>query len=148
MSPSGQGMLGQKPPLVSRALEGAARLPRLELDPVAVSDLELLGVGGYSPLTGFVGSADYRSIVEDLRLADGSPWSLPITLAVSEEQAADLREGQEISLAEPGGRLLGILELAERFRYDKQREAESVYRTTDSAHPGVARLYAQGEVLL
>jgi sulfate adenylyltransferase len=130
------------------ALERAQRLPRLELDAVAVSDLELLGVGGYTPLTGFVGSADYQSIVRHMRLADGSPWSLPITLAVSDEQAAELREGQEIALAEPGGRLLGILELAERFRYDKQQEAESVYRTTDSAHPGVARLYAQGEVLL
>src|SRR5919198_4003515 len=139
MSPSGQVLLEQKPTLVSRALEGAAReaaleraagLPRLELDPVAVPDLELLGVGGYSPLTGFVGSADYRSIVEDMRLADGSPWSLPITLAVSEERAAELREGREIALAEPGGRLLGILELAERYRYDKASEAERVYRTT------------------
>jgi len=143
--------------LVNRAFEGSERaaaleraqsLARLELDAVAVSDLELLGVGGYTPLTGFVGSTDYQSIVRHMRLADGSPWSLPITLAVSDEQAAELREGQEIALAEPGGRLLGILELAERFRYDKQQEAESVYRTTDSAHPGVARLYAQGEVLL
>ena len=160
MSPGGQAALVEASTssgLVNRAFEGsergaalerAQRLPRLELDAVAVSDLELLGVGGYTPLTGFVGSADYQSIVRHMRLADGSPWSLPITLAVSDEQAAELREGQEIALAEPGGRLLGILELAERFRYDKQQEAESVYRTTDSAHPGVARLYAQGEVLL
>ena len=160
MSPGGQAALAAASTsggLVNRACEGseraaalerAQRLPRLELDAVAVSDLELLGVGGYTPLTGFVGSTDYRSIVRHMRLADGGPWSLPITLAVSDEQAAELREGQEIALAEPGGRLLGILELAERFRYDKQQEAESVYRTTDSAHPGVARLYAQGEVLL
>ena len=130
------------------ALEEAEQLPRLELDPVAVADLELLGVGGYSPLTGFVSSRDYRSIVEDMRLADGGPWSLPITLAVSEKQAAELKEGQRIALAEPGGRLLGTLDLAEKFRYDKQREAEKVYRTTEEAHPGVARLYAQGDVLL
>jgi sulfate adenylyltransferase len=160
MSPGGQAALEEQSVsggLVNRALEGsereaaldrARRLPRLDLDPVAASDLELLGVGGYTPLTGFVGSADYQSIVRNMRLADGRPWSLPITLAVSEEQAAELREGHEVALAEPGGRLLGILELAERFRYDKQREAELVYRTADPAHPGVARLLAQGDVLL
>jgi sulfate adenylyltransferase len=158
MSPSGRTTTQDRPSaLVNRALEGAEReraleraasLPRVQLDAVAVADLELLGVGGYTPLTGFVGPADYRSIVEHMRLADGSPWSLPITLAVSEAQAGDLREGQEVALVEPDGRLLGILELAERFRYDKQREAERVYRTTDAAHPGVARVYAQGEVLL
>src|SRR5712691_7703997 len=119
------------------ARERAARLPSIELDEVAVADLELLGVGGYTPLTGFVGQADYRSIVEDMHLSDGSPWSLPITLGVGEQQAASLSEGQEIALKEPGGRLLGILALAERYRYDKQREAERVYRTTDAAHPGV-----------
>src|SRR6478609_4275868 len=127
MSPSAPAVLEKKPALVNRALEGAEReaaleraasLPHLELDEVAISDLELLGVGGYSPLTGFVGAADYRSIVESMHLSDGSPWSLPITLAVSDERAAGLREGQEIALIEPGGRLLGLLELAERFRYD------------------------------
>jgi sulfate adenylyltransferase len=157
MSLTDQVVLEQQPLLVSQSLEGAEReaaleraasLLRLELDPVAASDLELIGVGGYSPLTGFVGSADYRSIVEDMRLADGSPWSIPITLAASDERARQLREGQEIALAEPGGRILGILELAERFRYDKQTEAEQVYRTTDGVHPGVARLYEQADVLL
>jgi sulfate adenylyltransferase len=110
--------------------------------------LELLGVGGYTPLTGFVGAADYHGIVEQMHLASGAPWSLPITLAVSEARAAEVRDGREVALVEPGGRLLGILELSERYRYDREREAAQVYRTTDQAHPGVARVFAQGDVLL
>jgi sulfate adenylyltransferase len=157
MSLVDQTILDEKPPLVNRRLEGAKRdaalekaasLVRLEVDSVAASDLELLGVGGYSPLTGFVGSADYHSIVEHMRLADGTPWSLPITLAVSDEQARGLHDGQEVALVEPGGQILGTLELAERYTYDKQKEARDVYRTTDEAHPGVARVYGQGDVLL
>jgi sulfate adenylyltransferase len=157
MSPTAQATVEDGPALVNRTLTGpereraierAARLPRIELDAVAVADLELLGVGGYTPLTGFVGAADYRGIVEEMHLASGAPWSLPITLAVDEARAAELPEGQEVALIEPGGRLLGILELAERYRYDKEREATQVYRTADQAHPGVARVLAQGEVLL
>jgi sulfate adenylyltransferase len=157
MSPNPSVVTDDRPSLINLALDGEARtaalekaatLPQLELDEVAVADLELLGVGGYTPLTGFMGAADYRSVVENMRLANGSPWSLPITLSVSAERAAELRDGKELALVEPGGRLLGILELAERYRYDKQHEAAQVYRTTDEAHPGVARVYAQGEVLL
>jgi sulfate adenylyltransferase len=157
MSPTSQATVEDRPALVNRALSGsereraierAERLPKIELDEVAVADLELLGVGGYSPLTGFVGAADYRGIVEEMHLTSGAPWSLPITLAVDEARAAELTEGSEVALIEPGGRLLGLLELAERFRYDKQLEAAQVYRTTEEAHPGVARVLAQGEVLL
>jgi sulfate adenylyltransferase len=157
VSLSGRVAVEDRPELVSRALQGvkrdsalerAAGLQPVQLDPVAVSDLELLGVGGYTPLMGFLGSANYRAVVEHMHLADGSPWTLPITLAVGHDQAAHLREGQEIALVEPGGRVLGLLELAELFHYDKQHEAQRVYGTTDPAHPGVERLYAQGEVLL
>src|SRR5688572_11231492 len=157
MSPTSQATVEDRPALVNRALSGsereraierAERLPTIELDEVAVADLELLGVGGYSPLTGFVSEADYRGIVEEMHLTSGAPWSLPITLAVDEARAAGLKEGSEVALIEPGGRLLGLLELAERFRYDKQREAAQVYRTTEEAHPGVAWVLAQGEVLL
>jgi ATP sulfurylase len=129
------------------ALERAARLKKVSLSPTAVSDLELIAVGGFSPLTGFMTRADYESVVQDMRLSSGLVWSIPITLPVSRELADELREGEEVALTE-GDRILGILELAERFEYDKEREAELVYRTTENAHPGVARLYAQGEVLL
>jgi len=132
-------------------LERAARMPRIILDPVNVSDLELIAVGAFSPLTGFLGSADYRSVVEDMRLTSDVVWSIPITLAVAEETARRLREGQEVALVDASretGQILGILELAERYTCDKEREAQQVYRTTETAHPGVARLYQQGDVLL
>jgi len=130
------------------ALERAASLKRITLNPVSISDLELIAVGAFSPLTGFLGKADYESVVEHMRLANGIVWTIPITLPVTEEEASRLREGEEVALVEPGGRILGILELAERYRYDKEREAQMVYRTTDLKHPGVARLFAQGDVLL
>jgi sulfate adenylyltransferase len=128
--------------------EGAASLPLIRLSERSLSDLELLGIGGYSPLEGFMTEADYSSVVNDMRLASGLPWPMPITLAVSGEEAATLREGQEVVLADGSGRLHAILDLAEKFGYDKRREARQVYRTEDEAHPGVAALYRQGEVLL
>jgi sulfate adenylyltransferase len=130
------------------ALERARSLPRIALSPTAVSDLEMIAVGAFSPLTGFLGQADYERVVAEMHLENGLPWSMPITLAVSEEGASTLREGQEVALVEPDGHLVGLLELAERYRYDKAREAQEVFRTTETAHPGVARLDAQGEVLL
>ena len=129
------------------ALERAESLRKVGLSPTSVSDLELIAVGGFSPLTGFMAKADYENVVQHMRLSSGVVWSIPITLPVSRELADELREGEEIALTE-GDRILGILELAERFEYDKEKEAELVYRTTEDAHPGVARLYAQGEVLL
>jgi ATP sulfurylase len=129
------------------ALERADTLRRVSLSPTSVSDLELIAVGGFSPLTGFLTKDDYDNVVQHMRLSNGVVWSIPITLPVSRELADELREGEEIALTE-GDRILGIMELAERFEYDKEKEAELVYRTTEDAHPGVARLYAQGEVLL
>ena len=144
-------------PLVDRLLSGAARqaaieraagLPRLDLDAVAASDLELLACGVYSPLTGFMTQETYDGVVRDMRLPDGGAWSMPITLRVSEEQASALKDGAEVALYLPDGSLGGILELSGRYRTDKQHEASEVFRTTDGAHPGVARLYGRGDVVL
>lgn len=130
------------------ALERAAALPHITLSPLAISDLELIAIGGFSPLAGFMGKRDYESVVESMHLDNGVVWSIPITLPVDRERADQLKEGQEIALEEPNGNLLGILQLEEKYTYDKEREALKVYRTADPAHPGVARLLAQGEVLL
>lgn len=126
----------------------AAGLPSLVLDPWAVSDLEMIGIGGFSPLAGFLGSADYRRVVREMRLDSGLVWPIPITLPVSREEAGRLAEGRTVALRASDGTLLGTLEVTERYTYDKETEARLVYRTTDAAHPGVARLYAQGEVLV
>ncbi len=130
------------------ALERAAAMKKIPLSPMAVSDLELIAIGAFSPLTGFMNRADYESVVDTLHLSNGLVWSIPVTLPVTRQLADTLAEGQEIALVEPGGQILGILELAEKYDYDKEREAREVYRTTEAAHPGVARLYQQGKVLL
>ena len=126
----------------------AATLPRVTLDARALADLELLAVGALSPLRGFLGQADYASVLERLRLADGTVWPLPITLAVDDETARALRPGAEAALHDEGGRLWAVLEVTERFTRDARHEAQAVYRTTDAAHPGVAALLAQPATLL
>ncbi len=129
-------------------LRRAEHLQSIPLSPISLSDVELLSVGAYAPLTGFLTRADYERVVDDMRLADGSVWSIPITLPVSRTQADAIREGEEIALVEPDGRVLATLLVQEKFAYDKQREARDVFRTQDEKHPGVARLYEQGEVYL
>ena len=120
----------------------AATLPVIRLDERQLCDLDMLASGALSPLTGFLGQADYERVVEEMRLASGLVWSIPITLA------ADEPLGDEVALADGEGRLLALLTVEEAYGYDKRREAELVYRTTDEAHPGVAALYAQGDTLL
>jgi sulfate adenylyltransferase len=134
------------------ALEKAPTLPRLYLSADSVSDVELIAIGVVSPLVGFMGQADYESVVGTMHLANGLVWAIPITLPVDSTFAASIGEGDEIALYERGPQgqehLLGTMEVQERYRYDKEREAQEVYRTTEQEHPGVARLYAQGDVLL
>ncbi|MGB2695364.1 MAG: sulfate adenylyltransferase [Dehalococcoidia bacterium] len=128
--------------------EHARTLPKMTLSERPLSDLELLAIGGFSPLEGFMTGKQYRSVVDSMHLPDGQPWSLPVTLSASRDEASALKEGQQVALADEAGELLAVLDLEERFDYDKQREAELVYKTTEDAHPGVAALYAQGDVLL
>ena len=128
--------------------EKATGLPAVALNARSLSDLELLAVGGYSPITGFMCRDDYLGVVNDMHLASGAPWSMPITLAVSEELARSIREGQEVALRDESGRLMAVLQVNEKFSYDRALEARQVYRTEEEAHPGVAAVYAQGEVLL
>ena len=130
------------------AIQRAQKAKHIALNAVNISDLELLATGVLSPLTGFMNKRDYDSVVESMRLANGLVWSIPITLPVAREIADTLRVGAEIALTEPDGHLLALMTLAEKFEYAKTREAQNVYRTTDEKHPGVARLYKQGEVYL
>ena len=142
--------------LVNRLLRGemrqavrerAEQLPKINLNNMNLSDLELIATGAMSPLTGFMGQSDYERVVGEMRLSNNLLWSIPVTLPVSDDVAATIEVGQEIALCE-NGRVLAIMEVAEKFAYDKEREAELVYGTTDDAHPGVARLYGLGDILL
>ena len=131
------------------ALEERARsLPQLRLSSRARSDLELIAIGGLSPLEGFMTRAQYRSVVDSMHLPDGLPWSLPVTLSASKEEASSFKDGGQVALADEAGSLLAVLDVEDTFEYDKEEEAQKAYRTTDAAHPGVAAVYAQGEVLV
>ncbi|MCC3438801.1 sulfate adenylyltransferase [Microcoleus sp. PH2017_05_CCC_O_A] len=115
----------------------AESLPRVQLSDRSISDLQMIAIGAFSPLKGFMVEADYRSVVKEMRLSNGLPWSIPITLSVSEAVADTLTEGALVRLDSPAGEFAGILELAEKYRYSKEEEALNVYRTDDLKHPGV-----------
>lgn len=125
----------------------------IELDSFALSDLELIGIGGFSPLTGFMGKADYESVVSDMRLADGTVWSIPITLPISETAANTLEIGTRAKLTF-NNEVYGVIDITEVYEPNKWKEAKQVYRTDDQAHPGVKKLferpdyYAAGPITL
>lgn len=143
--------------LVNRLLEGAERdkrmrqvpsLPRIALGPREKSDLDMIACGALSPLEGFMGEKDYLSVVDEMRLSGGLPWTIPITLAVSKDQAAKLSLEKPVALTDEGGTPLAILHLSEKYFPNKETEVQKVYKTTDEAHPGVAAIKRQGEVYL
>ncbi|MBG9447706.1 sulfate adenylyltransferase [Cytobacillus firmus] len=115
------------------------------IDAIALSDLELIGVGLFSPLTGFLGKADYESVVEKMRLADGTIWSIPVTLPVQAEKAKELAAGEKFKLVHEG-EVYGVITVSEWYEPDLSKEAREVYKTEELAHPGVKRLFERGPV--
>jgi sulfate adenylyltransferase len=128
--------------------ERARSMPQVEVGSRQLADLEMLAIGAYSPLGGFMNKADYLGSVNDMHLSNGLPWSVPITLSTTSEQAATLKEGSQIALVNAQCTLQAVMTIEEKFGYNKQLEASKVYRTTDEAHPGVKVVYEQGDVLL
>jgi sulfate adenylyltransferase len=112
---------------------------QLKLSARQTADFELLANGGFAPLEGFQGSEAWESVVERMRLPDGRPWSIPVTLASDSG-----REGERVELIGHEGTELGSIEVEEVYERDLRREAELVYRTADESHPGVAALYREG----
>jgi len=129
-------------------LEQAPYLPHIKLSERSQSDLELIAIGGFSPLQGFMEQQDYLAVVKDMHLHNGIAWTIPITLPVAQAVADELKVGSLIALDSANGQMIGVLELSEKFSYDKELEAQQVYRTTDEKHPGVKVLYEQGHVYL
>jgi sulfate adenylyltransferase len=123
--------------------DGVERLEQIELTPRELSDLDMLASGALSPLEGFMGRDDYERVVEEMRLERGLAWALPVCLAVDRPPRDD-----RVALTDGSGRPLAVLEVDETYEYDKEREAERCFRTTDEAHPGVARLYRQKPLYL
>jgi sulfate adenylyltransferase len=127
----------------------AANLPKIVVNPRELSDLEMLTVGALSPLTGFQGERDYHSILETMHLVDGLAWSIPVTLSLDEEEVKRIGGAEAVALlAEEGGEPLAILEVAEVYQRDRQKEALGVFRTEDLEHPGVKALHEAGDFCL
>lgn len=128
-----------------RLLEACESFVKIPLNKWSYSDLQMLGTGVFSPLDGFVDSKEWASVLDKMRLTNGAIWSIPITLAVSEDVARQLQVGQTAALVGEDGVTYGTIDVTEVYQPDKVREAEAVYRTTDEAHPGVKKLYERGE---
>ena len=126
----------------------AFSLPHIQIGSRQLADLEMLAIGAYSPLRGFMNHDDYRGVVDAMHLSNGLPWSVPITLAVTQQQAESLRSGLEVVLVNEQGVMQAVMTIEDIFGYDKRHEAHHVYRTEDEAHPGVKVVYSQGDVLL
>jgi sulfate adenylyltransferase len=131
------------------ALEARAKdLPSITLSAKQACDLEMIAIGAFSPLTGFVGKADFESICTNMRTADGTVWPIPITLAVDNAVKATLSEGGQAALYHADGTLLAVIDIEELFAHDKALEIPNVFRTEDEAHPGVAAVLAEGDWLV
>ena len=124
----------------------AATLPTFVLDARELADLELIATGAASPLTGFLDSRDYQSVLDRLRLANGTVWPLPFTLAVPED--TKVAPGDERALADGNGRVWGTIAVTDVFTRDPIAESKAVYGTDDPAHPGVAYLLARPRLLV
>ena len=129
--------------------ERAGRLPAVRVSSREAGDIVMLGIGGFTPLRGFMGEADWRGVCDEMRTADGLFWPIPITLSVDSDTAGSVRPGSEVALLGPGSAApMAILAVTEKYAIDKARECRSVFRTTDVEHPGVRMVMEQGAVNL
>lgn len=125
-----------------KLLASAKELPTILINGWTISDLDLIGVGAFSPLEGFLNKEDYESVVHRMRLVDGTVWSIPITLSVTEEQAQQLEVSKRVALVgEQDGIVYGLLDVQSVYKVDQIEEARNVFKTEDTEHPGVAKLF-------
>jgi sulfate adenylyltransferase len=138
--------------LDSTAAQGAAKeaasLASITLSPREQFDLEMISIGAFSPLAGFMGQADFESTCKNMRLANGAVWPIPVVLCPPNEATAKIQRGQKVALSDAQGRLVGLMTVQEKYAHDKELEIPNVYRTSDDAHPGVAQVRKQGDTCL
>ncbi|MBO1516921.1 sulfate adenylyltransferase [Psychrobacter halodurans] len=133
-----------------QALKLASTLPTITLSSRERGDLIMLGIGGFTPLNGFMNQADWQGVVDDMRLQSGDNaglfWPIPITLSAPKATADSLSQGDKVALVAKDGEIMGILTVEESYTIDKAHECQQVFTTTDSEHPGVQQVLNQGEV--
>ena len=132
---------------LQEAMEHANHLPRVRMTTRERDDLIMMGIAAFSPLEGFMGKGDWQGVCDEMRMADGTFWPIPITLSVTREVARGLKEGQELALIDDeNGGLMGSMLLKEKYTIDKVYESKHVFKTDDMNHPGVAKVMAQPDV--
>jgi sulfate adenylyltransferase len=130
-------------------LERARTLTQVRMTSRETGDLIMLGIGGFTPLEGFMGHDDWKGVCDEYLMADGTFWPIPITLSTNKGQADSIKEGEDVALVdEESGEIMGTMTVREKYTIDKEHECEQVFKTTDTEHPGVAKVMAQEEVNL
>ena len=132
-----------KPDVAAKAKAEAASLPAVQLSPREAGDLEMIAIGAFSPLSGFMGEADFQRVSKEMRLANGTVWPIPVILSPADDVAAKINKGDRIALRQ-GDTILGTMTVTEKYKHDKAVEIPNVYRTEDEAHPGVKIVKQQG----
>jgi sulfate adenylyltransferase len=131
-----------------KLLKEAERLQKIPITVRDRFDLEMIAIGGFSPLEGFIGEDDYHSVIDRMRLSSGLAFSIPITLSASQEDADKIEVDEKIALVSEDKEVCALMEVEEKYDYDKKERAQKVFKTTDEAHPGVAATYRMKEMLL
>lgn len=149
---------GKQKKLMPLLLEGAALeaernkakgLKQIRTASRETGDLIMLGIGGFTPLTGFMGKADWQGVCDSYKMTDGTFWPIPVTLSTTTEIAATIKEGEEIALVDDEtGETIATMKITEKYSIDKAHECKMVFKTTDMAHPGVKMVMGQGDVNL
>ncbi|WP_206099763.1 sulfate adenylyltransferase [Longirhabdus pacifica] len=129
-------------------LERKATLPTITLNNWALSDLELIAIGAFSPLEGFMNERDYQHVLQHMRLSNQTVWSIPITLDIDDTTASSLNINNEVALKGADGNLYGWMKIESIYTVDHEEEARKVYGTADKAHPGVQKLFSKNKTYI
>ncbi len=127
----------------------AETLPKISISSRETGDLIMLGIGGFTPLGGFMSKADWQGVCDNMHTSSGLFWPIPITLSTDVASAESIIEGCEVGLCDDeSGQVIATMRIDEKYIIDKAHECNTVYKTTDAEHPGVAMVMAQGDVNL
>src|ERR1041384_4422840 len=137
VSPHGGKLVNRilEPSAAQAATKEAASLTSITLSPREQFDLEMIAIGAFSPLTGFMGKSDFVGVCKDMRLANGTVWPIPVTLCPPDDVSHKINVGQKLALKDDKGRLLALMTVQDKYPHDKALEIPNVYKTEDEDHP-------------